>query len=116
MVKRLVTKTGEVICQNVRIAERFDERLLGLMFSKDLEKENGLLISPCNSIHTFFMRYPIDIVFMDKNFKVVKAIYNIKPWRMTLMYWRATQVLEMKAGALSKKLNLNDELVLEDYV
>lgn len=74
------------------------------MFSKKLPDCDGFLIKPCNSIHTFFMHYPIDVVFLDKNYKVVKIIYNLNPWRMTLVYLNSHQVLEMKAGTLNKNL------------
>lgn len=85
-------------------------RIKGLMFSEELPDCDGLLIVPCNSIHTFFMRYPLDIIFLDKNFKVIKIIYDLSPWRMTWMYLRSHQVLEMKAGTLSKNLSPGETL------
>jgi uncharacterized membrane protein (UPF0127 family) len=95
---------GIEICKNAKIADSMFSRMLGLMFSKDLDINEGLLISPCNSIHTCFMNYNLDIIFLDKNYSVVKVIYNMKPWRISWMYFKAYQVLEMKAGAL--KVNL----------
>ena len=96
---------GEVICENAKTADNVLSRLLGLMFTKDLAPQEGLLIRPCNSIHTFFMNYSLDIVFLDKNFYVVKVIYDMHPWRLSWMYFKAHQVLEMKA----KKLKSNIE-------
>lgn len=85
-------------------------RMLGLMFSSGLPDCDGFLISPCNSIHTFFMRYSLDILFLDKNFKIVKAIYGLAPWRMTWVYFKSRHVLEMKAGTMKKGLHAGETL------
>lgn len=99
---------GDVIAQNVKMAKTMKERILGLMFSRELPSCDALLISPCNSIHTFFMNYSIDVIFLDKEMKCVKVIYDLRPWKMTWMYFRAVHVLEMKAGTLKKGI-LKDE-------
>jgi uncharacterized membrane protein (UPF0127 family) len=101
---------GEMICEKVKLADNMFTRLLGLMFSKDLPAGEGLLIRPCNSIHTFFMNYSLDIVFLDKDFSVVKVIYNMRPWRMSWMYFKANQVLEMKAGNLKPNIAVGEKL------
>jgi uncharacterized membrane protein (UPF0127 family) len=101
---------GEIICEKVKLANNMFTRLLGLMFSKDLPINEGLLIRPCNSIHTFFMNYSLDIVFLDKEFCVVKVIYNMRPWRMSWMYFKASQVLEMKAGNLKSNIAVGEKL------
>lgn len=101
---------GEVIAAKVKLANSFLTRLKGLMFSNDLPDCDGLLISPCNSIHTFFMNYSLDIIYMTKDFEVVKVIKNIKPWRMTRMYLKAFQVLEMKSGSLKIDLSQGEKL------
>ncbi len=80
------------------------------MFSAELPDCDGFLINPCNSIHTFFMRYPLDIIFLDQNFNIVKVIYDLKPWRMTWIYFRSRQVLEMKAGTLKRGLQTGEKL------
>ncbi len=81
------------------VAETFETRVVGLMGEKSLAPGTGLLIAPCNSIHTFFMRFDIDVVFMDRGGKVVAVKRNIKPWRMTLPVFGAHSVLEMPAGS-----------------
>ena len=110
--KRLSIKkrNGELIAGNVLIASKLLERMKGLMFSLELPSCDGLLIKQCNSIHTFFMLYPIDIIFLDKDFKVIRTIYNISPWKMTWVYLKASQVLEMKAGTLSTNISEGDVL------
>jgi uncharacterized membrane protein (UPF0127 family) len=101
---------GEVICQKMIVASRILERMKGLMFSVELPDCDGFLITPCNSIHTFFMLYKLDVLFLDKNFTVVKAIYDLSPWRVTWIYLRAHQVLEMKAGSMNKNIKVGDKL------
>ncbi|PIK14114.1 DUF192 domain-containing protein [Halobacteriovorax sp. JY17] len=99
-----------VLCEELKIADDFFSRLIGLMFKKKMIGFDGLLIKQCNSIHTFFMRYALDIVFLNKEMKVVKVIENIKPWRMTLMYLKSSQVLELKSGTLNNRLKKEDQL------
>ena len=107
----MTIKKGEsVIAAKVDHANNIFTRMKGLMFSKSLGDFDGLLITPCNSIHTFFMKYPIDVVFLTKDYKVVKACRNVKPWRMTGIYFGACQVLEMNAGELSQDLEPGDQL------
>ena len=95
---------GNMICAQTRIANNPFSRMKGLMFSQDLSGDDGLLIRPCNSIHTFFMRYSLDVIFLDKNFKVIKVIYDLKPWKMSWIYFKANQVLEMKDGTMRKDI------------
>ena len=109
-VYKLTTLGGEVICHKMILAEDLFSRLKGLMFSAELPGCDGFLIRPCNSIHTFFMRYALDVIFLDDDFKIVKVLYGLRPWKMTWMYWRSTQVLEMKAGTLKKELHPGEKL------
>jgi uncharacterized protein len=116
-MKRLIVKkrNGEVIAKNVDIADSFSSRAIGLMFSKDIGDREGLMIDPTNSIHTFFMNYPLDIIFLSRTNNVVKIIKDLKPWRLTRPYFSAVKVLEMKGGTLNKNLKQGDELSI-DYV
>ena len=88
-------KIGEV---EAEVAETMKERLQGLMGRPSLPPGKGMLIMNCNCIHTFFMRFPIDATFLDKNGNVVKVVRNIRPWRPWVWGgWRATCVLETQA-------------------
>ena len=111
-IKKYVLKTesGKVVAENMRIATTMLERMKGLMFSEELPDCDAFLIKPCNSVHTFFMLYPLDVLFLDGEFRVIKSIRNLKPWRMTWMYLNASQVLEMKAGTLISELSVGDKL------
>lgn len=111
MICRFVAKDKNlVLAERVLVAENFFARLKGLMFSNSLGEYDGLLIPRCNSIHCFFMRYKIDVVFISDKNKIVKVIRNIPPWRMTRPYFSATKVLEMMGGTLSDELKEGDEV------
>ena len=82
----------------VKVARSFLERLRGLIGVKSLEPDEGLLIERCNCIHTFFMSFPIDATFLDRDGNVVKIVRGIKPWRPFVWGgWRARKVLETVA-------------------
>lgn len=106
----LKTKNGETICHSMVMAVDTVDRVRGLMFSEKIPGGDGFLIKPCNSVHTFFMRYPLDLIFLDSNFKVVKVLEKVPPWRMTWMYWRATQTLELVGGHLEKTLKVKPQV------
>ncbi|RLA63237.1 MAG: DUF192 domain-containing protein [Epsilonproteobacteria bacterium] len=95
--------------KDIKLADSTFSRVKGLMFDEKIEGD-GLLIRPCNSIHTFFMKFNIDVLFLNKSLKVVKIIRNMPPWRMSKIYWSAWQVLEFSGGSL------NDEIVEGDYI
>ena len=78
-----------------RVARTLFERIRGLIGTKSLPKGEGLLILRCNSIHTFFMSFPIDATFFDRDGNVVKVVRNIRPWRFFVWGgFRAVKVLE----------------------
>lgn len=104
-----ISYRGKVLAKNIQIADDPASRIIGLMFRK-APKGDGLLLEPCNSIHTFFMRYALDIVFISKKNEVVKIIRNIKPWRMTFVYFKARKTLEVPAGNLPSDLKEGDIL------
>lgn len=82
----------------IKVARTFKERAIGLI-GKDLKADEGLLIEKCNAIHTFFMSYPIDAIFLDKNLKPIKTVKNIKPWTFLVFGgFKARYVLEVKCS------------------
>lgn len=106
-------KKGEIILSHdLKLAYKASERMVGLMFKDEMVGYDGLLIKPCNSIHTFFMKFSIDAIFLDKNFKIKKIYRNLKPWRMTRLVFGATQVLELQSGTVSKDIVEGDILEL----
>lgn len=110
-MKRFQAKLNDwMIAKNAVIAESAKLRLIGLMGRERMDEFDGMLLNPCNSIHTFFMRFAIDVVFLNKNFEVIRVIENLPPWRATRPYFRASQVLELAAGTLAGRLNAGDRL------
>lgn len=73
----------------------------GLLGRPPLGTQEGLLLQPCNSVHTLFMQYPIDVVYLDRNYTVVKLLPSLPPYRLS-MAGRSTAVLELKAHEASR--------------
>lgn len=80
-----LVKIGQKVYE-VEVADNFFTRCKGLMFRKKFNKNKALFITPCNSIHTCFMRFPISVVFVDKEGIVVKVKHNVKPWKMVFAF------------------------------
>jgi hypothetical protein len=98
---RLVNRrTGAVLADRVERATSFWQRLRGLMGRGALAEGSALSIEPCNGIHTFFMRFPIDAVFLDRERRIVRAIQSMPPYRSTRLYRSVVQVVELPAGTL----------------
>jgi uncharacterized membrane protein (UPF0127 family) len=93
----LVDETGRVIVERCERAERMGERVRGLLGRDGLEPGAGLWIAKTGSVHTFFMRFAMDAVFLDKNLRVRKVVPAVKPWRIA---WSrgAKSVVELAAG------------------
>lgn len=87
-----------MLAYNCDRAGTFFARFKGLQLVKELPAGSGLLITPCNSIHMFFMRFPIDAVFIDADNNVVCIEEGIKPWRVSRVIRNARSVLELPAG------------------
>ena len=85
-------------------ADGFARRMLGLMFRRDMPEGEALLIPRCPAVHTFFMRFALDLVFLDAAGRPVKTVRGVKPWRPFV--WggpKARAVLESKASPDPKK-------------
>lgn len=91
----------EVVLSHVRKTETVAERTKGLLGGDPLLEGDGLLISPCNSIHTFFMKFPIDVVFLNSTNAVVKIVRTLNPFRFAMSF-RASAVLELRAGETTR--------------
>jgi hypothetical protein len=87
----------------------------GLLGTDSLPAGSGLWLEPCRSIHTFFMRFPIDAVFVSTDLRVLRAYRNLPPFRLTPVVWGARSVLELPAGTLTaENLHEGDRLALEE--
>ncbi len=97
---RIINATrGCALVSKGRVADNYWTRLRGLMCASPLAPGEGLLISPCSSVHTHFMRFPIDVVYVDKDHQVVGIDARLAPWRFGRFYKRVRYVVELPAGA-----------------
>jgi uncharacterized membrane protein (UPF0127 family) len=94
--------TGETVAMRVRRATGFFERLRGLLGRASLSADEGLWIEPCDGVHTFFMRYAIDVAVLDAHGRVLRCIGSLPPWRMTKLHAGARVCLELAAGTLAR--------------
>jgi uncharacterized protein len=103
---------GEVVCERVTLADSPLTRLRGLLGRDGLDSGEGLLLRPASSIHTFFMRFPIDAVFLDRALVVVGIAGGLQPWRAASRRG-ARAVLELPAGeSFRRGLAVGDRLTL----
>ena len=100
-LRLLHPRTGRVLAERLRVPRTFVGRGLGLMFRRRLEAGEGMWIVPCNGIHMFGMRFPIDAVFVDRRLRVVRAFPGLRPWRIVPLVLRAHSVLELPAGTIA---------------
>ena len=104
-----------LVAEHVRIARSLKSRLIGLLGTPVLAAGEGLWLSPCTSVHTFFMRYPIDVVFLDAQDRVLHCV-TLKPWRFSRWIPKACAVLELVAGqAAVAELHEGDRLSMKEH-
>lgn len=97
-----ITNQAGAKLTDVLIADTAALRLKGLLGRNQITSEQGLLITPCNSVHTIGMKFPIDVLYLNKNNQIVKVVSNMKPLRMSWSF-TATKVLEIAAHNAAKK-------------
>ena len=93
---------GTTVAGKVATAESFWQRLTGLLARPPLAEGDGLLICPCRAVHTWFMPYPIDVVFVDSTWRVQAVVENMRPYHLSPMVRKAEMVLELPAGAIRR--------------
>jgi uncharacterized protein len=100
-----------IIADRARVASSIGDRMVGLLSKPEVLPGQGLLIERTQSIHMFFMRYAIDVVFFDKAGRVTRLVHSIKPWRIVLWARGARDCLELRAGALDgTETEIGDQL------
>jgi len=93
--------TGRILVPEIHIARSFSERLIGLMGKASIPAERGMWFEHCGSIQTTFMRFPIDVIFFDKNMTIQRIACEVAPWRMAACSG-ASHTLELNAGQASR--------------
>jgi uncharacterized protein len=98
------------VCSEIRFATGFSDRLFGLIF-KNIKNGKGFVINDCNSIHTFWMRYRIDVVFLNKDNEIIKLYENFKQFRMTPVIKNACYAIEFPEFTINNfSLKIGDKL------
>ena len=114
-VRVLNTTKGTVLGERIEVAESSVSRMVGLLGKSSLAPATGLLIMPSQAVHSIGMRFPIDVLFMDRNWRVVHVQPSMVPYRLSGLHWRARCVLELPVGAIAQsRTSIGDELRIDD--
>lgn len=104
-----------VLGDQIQVADTSLSRLVGLLGKRELAPGAGLLIIPSQAIHTVAMRFAIDVVFLDRDSRVIHLCPNMVPYRLTGIYWKARSVLELPVGVIAQSLTaIGDSLSFEE--
>ena len=107
-----VSSTGEVLGDKIGLAKNLWQRFLGLMGTSHLPLGGGMLFPRTNAVHSYFMRYPIQLAFLDKE-GIVLTVSILQPWRIGPIVRQAHYVLELGTNSSAKALQVGDRLVWE---
>ncbi len=107
------SRGGAVVAERAEMADGFVSRFFGLMGRRGWTSSDGMVIEPCSSIHCFFMRMPIDVAFVDREWQILQTVEALKPWRVGPIVRKTRRVVELPAGALRRaECGPGDQLVL----
>jgi len=113
-IKNLINiSSNKNVTTNTFEANSFIKRLNGLMGKKSIESDYCLVLKPCNQIHMFFMKFSIDVVYLDKDSIVCDIDYDLKPWTISKKRKNALSVLEFNSGFVNGKIEINDHLRID---
>ena len=106
-------RNNEPLIPQVELATQWWQRMWGLLGRASLAEGHALFISPADSIHMFFMRFAIDLIFVDRDLKVVKIVRRVRPWQLAFGGRNAHSVFELATGWLPEDaVELGDVLEL----
>lgn len=103
-----------LIADDVKVAKNFITRSIGLLSKKDLKTNEALIIKPCSAVHTFFMKFNIDVLYIDKNNKVLSVFENVSSSKILPINFRCAYVIELKAQNIKNKISINDIIELKN--
>ena len=102
ITKNLNQEKAEMLIENLEIVDSFFGRAKGLLGRKNLPMSQALWFRPGNNIHTFFMKFTIDCIFVNKSSKVEKVFSNVKPFRIIGPVWKSNSFIECSEGFIEK--------------
>ena len=103
-------RTGQPVATTVVAAFDSSSRRQGLLGREGLGAGEALILAPCSTIHTAFMRFPLDLVFLDRTGRVLKTSAGVRPWRVRVS-WRAFAVVELASGSLERSGTAANDVV-----
>ena len=105
-----------MIATEVELADRFLSRMVGLLNRASLKPNEALMITRCQSIHMFFMRFAIDVIFVDSRDCVVGLVKHIKPFQLSPIFPKASYAIELPTNSIaSSNTCLGDQLIILKY-
>jgi uncharacterized membrane protein (UPF0127 family) len=105
---------GRTVCERCVLADTALARMKGLLGRRELPTGEGILLRPASSVHTGFMRFPIDVVFLDRDGYVLRVVDRLAPWRIAAQR-RAKAVLELRAGDAERRgIEAGDRLLHDE--
>lgn len=114
VVRLTVERTGAPVATHAVWATSLAARLRGWIGRARLRTGEGILLAPCRSIHTWFMRMPIDVAFLDAEHRVVGLSHGLAPWRISPVVWSARCVIELPSGTLQQAgVRVGDRIRIE---
>jgi hypothetical protein len=114
MKKGKVIYNKNIFLENLKITETGKERRVGFLKTKGISKQDGMLITKCKGIHTFFMKFPISVIFLDKKEKIVRIDKVIPPFKIIPLVSKASKVLEFSVRKDISHLKVGDYLKIEE--
>jgi uncharacterized protein len=96
-----ITRNGDRVCQHCLVVQSLGRRLKGLLGRRALSQDEGLMLEPAAAVHTWFMRFPIDVVFLDGDGRILRVVDSLGPWRLVARRG-AKSALQLPAGAIAR--------------
>lgn len=117
MIYRIINRTKNIIlAEEAKLADSFILRLIGLMFKRALNRKEALIFYAADSIHTFFMRFALDILFLDKGMKVKRIVRGLKPFRFVFCFGAFATIELSSANDNLKDTQENDLIDIEEVL
>ncbi|MFH1678861.1 MAG: DUF192 domain-containing protein [Candidatus Omnitrophota bacterium] len=115
-MKIINLRNNAILADKAKIADSFMTRLVGLLNRMSLDKGEALILMPSNSIHSIFMRFTIDAIFLDKNGKIIGLLPSFKPFRLSPIYFNAVLTIELPESTIKlTNTKLGDPIKLEEF-
>lgn len=112
--KILNSSNNTILLEDASLADSYFTRLKGLLGKSNIKDDEGLIIKPCNSVHTIGMNFSIDIAFVDKNNIIIHIIKDMVPGKLSSIVRKSFYVIEAKGGSFEGKVNIGDQVNISE--